>query len=93
MPPLENLFPLVEASDRLPRKNGRKISKSTVFRWSSKGLRTVMLGGQRYTCEEWFWEFIEARSGGTAAAAAPRTPRARQRAIDQAERELDRLGV
>lgn len=53
----ETLFPLVEASNYLPKRRGKKVHVSTLFRWVSRGvsgvhLETCKVGGIRYTSLE-----------------------------------------
>jgi len=86
---------LTEAAKRLP---GRP-HVSTLHRWRKRGvggvkLKTQKLGGRRVVAVSDLEEFIEAV---TAAAdgepSPPRTAKKRQRAIEAAERELDRAGI
>ena len=52
---LRNLFPLSESHRHLPRRpDGKKVHRTTVGRWASKGcrgvvLRTWLVGGVRFT--------------------------------------------
>jgi hypothetical protein len=72
---------------------------STLWRWRKHGsrgvrLETVSIGGRVYTSREALLRFI----GGTTAAAdnqpAPlRSPKARERAIARAEKELEQAGI
>lgn len=64
-PSLAHLFPLKEVPDRIPPRRGRKVHRSVGYRWAKAGLdgvrlRTVAIGGELHTSEEWLWEFIEA---------------------------------
>lgn len=57
-------FPLAEAAPYFPRKNGKRISLATLYRWATHGVRgsrltTIRLGGQQVcTSEVWVREFI-----------------------------------
>lgn len=72
---------------------------STIWRWHRRGvkgvrLETVLIGGRRYTSREAlarFSERVTAAADGTGA--APSTPKARARALAQAERDLDAAGI
>lgn len=53
----EQLMRLGEVSTDLPRRNGKKIHTSTVWRWTRRGLRgirleTLRIGGTTYTSKE-----------------------------------------
>lgn len=73
------------------------ISLATEWRWLNRGvkggvkLRSVCIGGRRYTTDAWWAEFIAACSApsDSLSAAHLQTPAARNRAHEQAERELD----
>ncbi len=59
--------PLVfsEVPNRLPKRHGKKIHYSTVYRWATKGVRgrvleTVRVGGVRYTTVEALERFLSA---------------------------------
>lgn len=61
----KNLRPLAEYCERVPsaRKN-KRIHRATIWRWALHGirgatLRTVVLGGSRYTCDAWVASFME----------------------------------
>lgn len=64
-PTSEELRPLREYSRRLPSSRaGKRIHPATLWRWALKGhggrfLRTVQLGGGRFTCDAWVAEFME----------------------------------
>ena len=63
--PASEFFPLLEAARYFPRPGGRKISVKTLYRWASRGmrrgkLRTIRLGQQVCTCEDWVRAFISA---------------------------------
>lgn len=59
--------PLVfsDVPKRLPKRNGKKVHYSTVYRWATKGVRgrileTVRVGGVRYTSVEALERFLSA---------------------------------
>jgi hypothetical protein len=61
--PASDFFPLSEAARYFPRPGGRKVSVKTLYRWASRGmrtgkLRTLKLGQQVCTCEDWVRAFI-----------------------------------
>ncbi len=63
--PLEQGIPLKEVPNYLPRRNSKKIHKSTVFRWATKGVRgrmleTHLVGGIRYTTVKSIMKFLGA---------------------------------
>lgn len=61
----ERMFPLNEAVEYLPKRSGKKVHYSTLYRWSTRGARgrtleTWMVGGVRYTTVEALERFIDA---------------------------------
>lgn len=53
----ETTIPLAEVPKLLPRKNGKKVHYSTVYRWVTKGTRgrvleSMLIGGVRFTTVE-----------------------------------------
>lgn len=93
---------LTEAAKLIPgRRPGSRISTDTVWRWCMRGvangvrLKSVLIGGQRYTTRSWLQEFIEARncSGEQDEPAVPRlrTRKQRQSGAEKATEELKRL--
>ncbi len=90
---------LSEAAALIPgRKQGKRVYVNTVWRWCKKGvkngirLKSVLVGGQRYTTRRWLQEFIEAISESSGEGEVPppaiRTPRQRQTASERAIEEL-----
>lgn len=83
-----------EAAKALPNRP----NASTLWRWYKRGVRgirleTILIGASRYTSVQALERFI-ART--TLAADGPIqhfTPKARQRAVAAAERELDLAGI
>lgn len=94
---------LTEAAKLIPsRKRGKRVDVNTVWRWCKVGmasglrLRSVMVGGVRYTTKSWLAEFIRSRSapspacGHNNAQEPPRSTTARRSASDRAAEELQR---
>jgi|GEM_PF-4023115 len=58
---------MCEVPDRLPRKRGRKVAHSTVWRWANRGfqgavvLETAWIGGARFTTTHALRRFHRAR--------------------------------
>jgi len=81
----------------LPRRRGRKVHISTIYRWVKQGvggrrLETVKIGGLLYTSAEALSTFANRSGdepGGDTSQPSPR----RQREIDRAEQEADDLGL
>jgi Protein of unknown function (DUF1580) len=102
----ETVFPLTEGPARLPRRRGgRRINVATLYRWSTRGLRGVVLetlqvGGTRCTSAQALQRFFDRlttadrdaeRAGDGASRPTPFHPRRRD---DQATvAELERLGL
>ena len=83
-------FPKKEVPNRLPKRNGKKIHYSTVYRWALKGcrgklLKTWLIGGIRYTSDEALTEFLGPVNPTT------RTNRSLQ--ISAAEKKLNAAGI
>ncbi|HUW30310.1 MAG TPA: DUF1580 domain-containing protein [Planctomycetota bacterium] len=100
----EELLSLKDVCQLLPRRRrGRKPAFSTVWRWALHGVRgvkleTLRVGGTLCTSREALQRFFDRLSedGNTAPPQQQpfyRTPTQRQRAVEQAERELARMGV
>ena len=89
----ETPITLAKAAQTLP---GGAVHVSTIHRWRMKGVRGVRLetflrGGIRYTTDEAIERFFAATTAAADGDATPvRTSRQRERAIEQAERELSR---
>ena len=102
-PALADLSPLRDLAPRLPcRRRGRKTHVATLYRWTDRGirgqrLRYVQCGSVRCSTVAWVHEFFAALAAApTTPAAAPlagRTPAARRKAIEAADRELERMGI
>ncbi len=91
----EELLTFAEAAKVLPqRRGGSKVAISTLWRWSRRGsrgvvLRTVRVGGAVYTSREALVDFIAARSAVDHAPQHPMPTTASKRAI----KELERMGT
>jgi hypothetical protein len=89
----EKLLTLPQAAALFPDRP----SVATLWRWRTKGckgrkLESVSIGGKVYTSNEAIQRFSQ-QHGGTSAETPIRTPSARERAIDRAERELSEAGI
>lgn len=85
----ENWLPL--------RRRGKRLHVSTLFRWSSEGIRgvrlaTVRCGGTRCVTRSSlirFFEELHAAEGSS----SPTASKSSRAAFQQAEKELDRAGI
>ncbi len=62
----EQAIPLSEVPRYVPKRRGKKVHYSTVYRWATKGARgrpleTVLIGGIRYTTVEEVLRFLAAK--------------------------------
>lgn len=62
----EQAIPLSEVSRYVPKRRGKKVHYSTVYRWATKGARgrvlaTALSGGIRYTTVEEVRRFLGAK--------------------------------
>ena len=86
----DELFLLTDAAKLLPNRP----HASTLFRWHRRGVRgvrleTILLAGRRYTTRDALEQFIAATTAAADGEPTPtRTPRQRDRAIREAERDL-----
>ena len=90
----DSLVHLREVPDLLPRRRGRKVHLSTVYRWTDRGvggtkLETLKVGGVAYTSQEALARFIAELSGET----PPRNAEAPTHEDLRAARELDDDGI
>ena len=101
----EEIFSLTEAT-KLPcfgrRRGGKRINVSTLWRWSTVGVRgikleTIMAGGTRATSLEAIEKFFTALTiqadGGNVPSPQPRLTAARRKQIEQAEKRLAAAGI
>lgn len=84
----ERLLSLTELPDHLPKRRGKKINISTIYRWAQRGCRgkrleTCTIGGIRYTSFEALNRFFADKQ-------AEQTPQAGTR-HKQAKKELEDL--
>lgn len=61
---------LTDVPDLLPRRHGKKVHHSTVYRWVTKGARgrmlaSWMIGGIRYTSVEALKRFLQSEADRT----------------------------
>jgi hypothetical protein len=98
----ETVYPLTEIPEHLPRRRGKKVHKSTVFRWRNglRGVRleTIRCGGTLCTslqAVQRFFDALSARDAEADSGGAPpiRTPAARAKALSAAERAAQALGI
>lgn len=91
----EELMSFSEAAAILPRRRGgSKVATSTLWRWSRRGsrgvvLRTVRVGGNVYVSREALMDFIAARSAVDHAPQQPSPSIASARAM----RQLKKMGI
>jgi Protein of unknown function (DUF1580) len=102
----ETVFPLTEAPAQVPlRRGGKKINLATVYRWSTRGIRgvvleTIQIGGTRCTSAQALQRFFDrlstagrdpdCASGGIR---HPASVRRRHRDDQATVAELERLGL
>lgn len=97
-PATEQLIPFRDIPSHLPKRDGKKINSSTIYRWTIRGLEghrleSVYVGGMRYTSAEALQRFDAAvtasknapRSNGKQASS---TPQQASRAHENAMRKL-----
>jgi len=82
----EQAITLAEAANHVPKRNGKKVHYSTLYRWSTKGARgrvleSRLVGGIRYTTVEALQRFMNPQGS---------SPQETSLAIDQA---LTRAGM
>ena len=63
----ETGLPLREVPNWIPKRHGKKVHYSTVYRWATKGARgrvleSVFIGGVRYTTIESIERFLTTRT-------------------------------
>jgi len=80
------------------RKAG--VSPGCGWRWVLYGIKggikleSALIGGKRYTSEEALERFVnDCTNAGSGAAPIVRTNKQRERAVEQAERELEQAGI
>jgi len=101
----EDPLPLAEVAELLPRRRGRKVSRCSLWRWATRGLRprgggprvvlqTAKIGGTRYSSAAAVARFAAALDGGRPDGQAPPAGpgRAALRGHRAAMRFLERAG-
>lgn len=96
----DDLVALIDIPKVLPPRNGKRVHKSTVFRWASRGVRghtleTVAIGGRTFTSREALDRFLKALNAGSRGEVPTnRSRRAAQDRLRQAEAdEAAALGI
>jgi hypothetical protein len=93
---LEDLIPLRDAAALVPLVKGEKRRVDAVYRWCEQGLRSVRVGGSRFTTEAWLKQWIlesdSARKPHARTQEKAKAKRASKRR-DEVNRALDNLGV
>jgi hypothetical protein len=103
----ESLLGLAEAARRLPSyRRGRPVNPATIFRWIHDGIRlpsgrivrleAIRLGGRWLTSVEALQRFAAAQTpmlGAGPTHTVPSGPAARQRAAENAAKQLEELGI
>jgi hypothetical protein len=94
----EQMLPLAKLAREVPsrRRSGRGVQPSTVWRWTTKGIKGIRLesaviGGIRFSSREALHRFFAATTAAADGITAPpvvRTKRQREAAIAAAEKEL-----
>ena len=90
----ETVFPVTEAPKHIPGCP----SLASVRRWVLNGvggnkLESILIGGKRFTSAESIQRFCDRRTAAVdGESPSVGSPRQRERAIEYAERELDRNG-
>ena len=86
------LRPLSDYCKRIPsRIAGKRLNRATLWRWARKGprgdwkLRTVEIGGGRFTCDAWVWAFIHRKPTGPSSSGSLRPVPPEVRASIEAE--------
>lgn len=92
---LSDLVPLGDVPALLPRRRGKKVHISLVYRWASHGiggvkLHTVKVGGVAHTAEAWLWQFFDRENAPVVTRTAPRH---QARELDRLEAELITKGM
>jgi hypothetical protein len=98
----EEVLTFSKAAARLPeRRKGSRPHLATFYRWAERGIRgvrleSIQIGGTRCTSTQALQRFFDRLSGipsETETLSPPALSRERQKAIKQAERELDKAGI
>lgn len=96
----EEILTLSQAAKRLPRRRrGQQPHVATLYRWAQRGLNgavleTLQVGGTLCTSSEALQRFFERLTKPDSTSLTPSMQcRDRQKAIEQAERELQEAGI
>ena len=95
----ERPFPLSEIPAHVPKKRGRKVHRSTGFRWAGRGVRgvrleTVRVGRTQFTSVAALRRFFERLTQrDVLAASSYRTPARRDREYRRALHDLAEMGI
>ncbi len=100
----EQIISLSQAARLLPGEKGAsRKNPSTLFRWVTKGCRTLdgrtvrlealRIGGRLFTSHEALDRFIAELNASTDPVPAPRSPSERRRASDRAAAQLEKMGA
>jgi hypothetical protein len=97
----EQLLPLTVLSREITNRDGRRgINVATIWRWCMKTnrygvkLESVILGGTRMSSREALSRYVQATTAAANGESIPiRSANQRQRAIDDASRELAAAGI
>ena len=100
----QQVIALADLPEHVPaRRGGKKLHKSTPFRWAKRGhkaaddtivrLPTIRVAGTLCTSVEGFQWFCERLSEGGGTLDPVRTSTARRKVAAKVDRELDALGV
>jgi hypothetical protein len=93
----ENLIPIRDVPRQIPpRRSGRRVHVSAVYRWMSRGVRGVRLesikiGGTTYTSTEAIQRFAERLSGQERQPSQGALTKSRRKRIDDAARQVDAI--
>lgn len=93
----DDLYIPVNQIRRLPEFGQSRLSPSTIFRWTHRGvrgrrLRTVLIGGRRFTTRDWLDQFLNHDPDVQPTPEARPTAR-REREVAAAQAHLATLGI
>lgn len=94
----ETVISLRDAAKSLPGRNGRKVHISTLYRWTTRGLKgvrleTVHVGGIVCTSQEALQRFCDRLSESDVTRPKHKEHPSRKRAIELAEQQLRDAGI
>ncbi len=93
----ETVMSLTEATKHLPTRRGKKPHVSTLYRWAQRGVRgevleTIQVGGVLCTSLEALQRFCDGLTKPQPTPAG-RASAERRRAIDRADKQLEKMGL